>query len=112
MDGTDLSIPARCLGTAVACHFASPPCILSIIEPSIASPSAPGHPGLAWPADVDRAKRLRTIEDQVREHAPEGLTWPIDAEVGNPTEAVAWTAMRDGASLIAMALRAHKRWDR
>lgn len=114
MDGTSLSIPALRAGAAIARHCGYAPRILTIIEPSIIAPmpQAPAMLVHAWPLAADRANRLRTITAQVRETLDESREWPIAAEVGNPSEAIAWTAMHDGAELITMGLRAHRRWDR
>ena len=114
MDGTSLSVPAARTGAALARHRGFAPRVLTVLEPSLIAPmpQAPAVLVQAWPLDADRASRIRTVRSQVREISPDGSEWPLDAEIGNPSEAIAWTAMRDRVELIVMGLRPHKRWDR
>ena len=114
MDGTSLSVGALRAGAALARHCAMSPRIITVMEPSVIAPmpQAPAMLVHAWPVDADRASRLRAVRAQVLEHAGEGGDWPVDAEMGNPSEAIAWAAKRDGADLITMGLRTHRRWDR
>ena len=114
MDGTWNSIPALRAGSMLSRHRGLAPRVITILEPSAtaAFPHAPAVLVNAWPPDAECAERVRRVREQVAGCAADGGNWPILVEVGNPSEAIAWAALRDNVGLVAMGLRAHPRLDR
>lgn len=114
VDGTWVSLPALRAGATISRHCGYTPRVLTVLTPSVTAPlpEAPAVLGNTWPLDAERAHRVRSLREQVRGCAADGQDWAIEVAVGSPSEAIAWTAMRDGVDLIAMGLRAHRRLDR
>ena len=113
-DGTQQSVPAIYAGAAIARHLQLVPRILTVITPSVIPPTSVTSAVLtrAQPSDADRIARARWIRAQLRACVDEGGGWPVEVEVGNPSETIGRTAMRDGIGLVMMGLRPHGRWDR